>query len=442
MRPRLLVAMLLLAACFIACGDDNNNSGPGSPTPVPVFLGAPKSLQITGTTTFNVVGESRQLTASATFRNGAVRDVTRLAQWASSNPAIATVTAGMVKVVSLGQAQITATFRDLTSPAAVVSAAAPANLMSLSISGPREIAPGTTAQFTVNGTYSDGSTKDVSENATWNTFPTNILRSAGGGRIEALAAGDAQIFVNFDRRFVSTGVLAIPPGIFKVSGRVTDSSGGIENVEVRVLSGTGAGLAAKTDLGGNYALYGVAGDVRLSASAPGYEAQEISATITSHTSRNFALTTSSTSVDVSGQWAMTFRTSSACSSDWSPELRQREVTAAISKQGTRLTIRFLGPTVLTNFGSGTAQGRIAGTAFSMTLRFDDYYLIYSLMERINPTEWVAIRGSFEGTTNAPVTEIDGTFTGSFDYYVAAANATFPTGPVRTCAADPQVQLRR
>jgi hypothetical protein len=441
MRPRLFV-MMLLAAGFIACGDDNNNSGPPSPSPVPVFLGPPKSLQITGTLTFNFVGESRQLTASATFRNGAVRDVTRLAQWTSSNPAVATVAAGMVKVVSLGQAQITATYRDLTSPTVAVSATAPAMLMAISINGPQEIAPGTTAQFTVNGTYSDGSTKDVSASASWNTFPTNILRSAGGGRVEALAGGDAQIFVNFDRRFVSTRVLVIPPGTFKVSGRVTDSSGGIENVEVRVLSGTGAGLAAKTDFGGNYALYGVAGDVRLSASAPGYVAQEIAATITSHTSRNFALTTTSTSVDVSGQWTTTFRTSSACSNDWSPTLRQREVTAAITKQGTRLTIRFLGPTVLTNFGSGTAQGRIAGTAFSMTLLFDDYYLIYSLMERINPTEWVAIRGSFEGTTNSAVTEIDGTFTGSFDYYVTTASATFPSGPVRTCAADPQVQLRR
>jgi carboxypeptidase family protein/Big-like domain-containing protein len=440
MRPRLFV-MMLLAAGFIGCGDDNNNSGPPSPSPVPVFLGPPKSLQIAGTLTFGFVGESRQLTASATFRNGAVRDVTRLAQWASSDPAVATVAAGLVKVVALGQAQITATYRDLTSPAATVSATAPAILTSISISGPQQMAPGTTAQFTLNGTYSDGS-KDVSASASWNTFPTNILRSAGGGRVEALAAGDAQLFVNFDRRFTSTGVLVIPPGTFKVSGRVTDSSGAIENVEVRVVSGTGAGLAAKTDFGGNYALYGVAGDVRLSASAPGYVAQEIGATITSHTSRNFALTTSSTSVDVSGQWTMTFRTSSACSSDWSPELRQRQVAAAITQQGTRLAIRVLGPAVFTNFGFGTAQGRIAGTAFSMTLLFDDYYLIYSLMERINPTEWVAIRGSFEGTTNSSVTEIEGTFTGSFDYYVTAANATFPSGPVRTCAADPQVQLRR
>lgn len=441
MRPRLFV-MMLLAAGFIACGDDNNNSGPPSPTPVPVFLGPPKSLQITGTLTFGFVGESRQLTASATFRNGAVRDVTRLAQWASSNPAIATVAAGMVKVVSLGQAQITATYRDLTSSAAVVSAAAPATLSSISISGPQEMAPGTSAQFTLNGNYSDGSTRDVTTSGQWSTFPTSVLRHSGGGRFEALAGGDGSIFVSFDRRSTFARVLVIPPGTFKVSGRVTDPSGAIENVEVRVLSGTGAGLAAKTDFGGNYALYGVAGDVRLSASAPGYVGQEIGATITSHTSRNFALTTTSTSVDVSGQWTTTFRTSSACSSDWSPALRQREVTAAITQQGTRLTIRFLGPTVFTNFGSGTTQGRIAGTAFSMTLLFDDYYGIYSLMERINPTEWVGIRGLFEGATNSPVTEIDGTFTGSFDYYVTAANATFPSGPVRTCAADPQVQLRR
>ena len=440
MRPRLLV-LTVLAAGFIACGDDPNSLAP-SPTPVSPFLGSPTSLQVTGSLSFNFVGESHQLTASATFGNGAVRNVTSQSQWASSNPAVATVTGGMVRVVSLGDAQITATFRSFTSTPVVVSAKAPATLRSLTVSGPQEMAPGTNAQFTVNGRYSDDSTKDVSATASWSALPTNVLRSTGGGRVEALTGGDAQVFVSFDRQFTSFRVLVIPPGTFKLSGRITDSSGGIENVEVRVLSGTGAGLAAKTDFGGNYRLYGVAGDVRVSVSAPGYVPQEIGATVTSHTTRNFALTTSSTSVDVSGQWTMTFRTSSACSSNWSPELRQREIAANVSKQDTRLNIRFVGPAVVTSFGSGQSSGRIAGTAFSMTLAYDDYYGIYSLLERVNPTEWVAVTGTFTGEANSSVTAIDGTFSGSLTSYVTAASATFPTGTARTCEADPQVQLRR
>ena len=75
MRSRLLV-LIVLAAGFIACGDDNNNSPPPSPSPVSVFLGPPTSLKITGSLTFSFVGESRLLTASATFRTGAVRNVT------------------------------------------------------------------------------------------------------------------------------------------------------------------------------------------------------------------------------------------------------------------------------------------------------------------------------------------------------------------------------
>jgi hypothetical protein len=441
MRARFLV-VILLAAGFIACGDDADRSAPPSPSAVSPFLGPPKGLEITGPLTFNFVGESRQLTATATFRTGGTRNVTQQAQWSSSNPAIATVAAGRVTVVALGVAQITATFRNVTSPAAAVSAAGPAVLTSISISGPREIAPGTTAQFTLNGTYTDGSTKDVSANGSWNTFPSNVLRSDGGGRMAALTGGDAQIFASFDRRFTSTAVLVISPGTFKISGRVTDSSGSIENVEVRVLSGTGAGLATKTDFGGNYALYGVAGDVRLSVSAPGYVAEEIGATITSHTTRNFSLTTSSISVDVSGQWTMTFRTSSACSSDWAPELRQREIAATILKQGTRLSIRFTGPTIITSNGSGNAFGRIAGTAFSMTLFFDDYYQTFSLLERLNPTSWLSLAGAVEGDVNSAGTEIDGVFSGSFISYVTAANATFPGFNSRTCAADPQVQIRR
>jgi carboxypeptidase-like protein/Big-like domain-containing protein len=437
MRPRLLV-VLMLAAGFVACGGDNTLESPV----VPTFFGPPKSLQVTGELSFNFIGQSRQLTASATFANGQVRNVTSQAQWASSNPSVATVTGGLVRVVSYGETQITATYRNITSAAAGVSAKALPTLVSVSLSGPQEMPPGTTAQFTLNGNYSDGSSTNVTANTNWSTFAPNVLRHAGQGRFEALGVGEAQIFASYQSRFTSARVLVVPAGTFKLSGRVTDSSGPIENVEVRVVSGTGTGLTVKTDFGGNYALYGVAGDVRLIASAPGYISQEFTATVTNHSVRDVALTTSGDSVDVSGQWTMTFRTSSACSDTWSAESRQREITAAVTQTGTRLNIRFLGSTIARNTGAGDASGRIAGTAFSMTLFFDDYYRLYSLLERVNPTDWVGIAGTFEGTANPSGTEINGTFSGTFDSYVTLASSSFPTGPVRTCAADSQVQLRR
>ena len=82
--------------------------------------------------------------------------------------------------------------------------------------------------------------------------------------------------------------------------------------------------------------------------------------------------------------------------------------------------------------------RIAGPAFSMTLFYDDYYLDYSLMERISPTELVGINGDLTGTATS--TSITGELVGNFNYYQSSSN--FPSGIPRSCAADRQFELRR
>jgi hypothetical protein len=58
------------------------------------------------------VGQTSQLTAKATLSNGTTQDVTAQATWSSSNTATATVTSGgLLKVVALGGATITATYQ-------------------------------------------------------------------------------------------------------------------------------------------------------------------------------------------------------------------------------------------------------------------------------------------------------------------------------------------
>jgi hypothetical protein len=54
---------------------------------------------------------SFQLTATARLSDGTIQDVTRSAAWESSNTAIATVTGGVVSVVSDGEVDIRATYQ-------------------------------------------------------------------------------------------------------------------------------------------------------------------------------------------------------------------------------------------------------------------------------------------------------------------------------------------
>ncbi len=309
----------------------------------------------------------------------------------------------------------------------------PATLTSLSIAGPAEVAPGTTTQYTATGRYSDGTTRDLTTTASWNSF-TAPLRHVGGGRFQAFEIGDGRVNANVPGRSASFPVIVVTPGTFKLSGTIRDTSGTVENVVVEVTSGTGTGLTTKSTFNGRYALFGVNGVVGLRASAPGYTTQELQVTVDSHGVRDVDISPVSEPVDVSGNWTLVVTTSSACSEMWPAQARKREVAATVTQQGTRLTIRFPNAAQPSN----NNPARIAGPAFSMNLYYDDYYLDYSLMERISSTELVGINGDLTGTATS--TSIRGELVGNVNYYQSSPN--FPRGTPSSCAADRQFEFRR
>ena len=247
---------------------------------------------------------------------------------------------------------------------------------------------------------------------------TAPLRHVGGGRFQAFEIGDGRVNANMTGRSASFPVIVVTPGTFKLSGTIRDASGTVENVVVEVTSGTGTGLTTKSTFNGRYALFGVNGVVGLRASAPGYTTQELQVTVDSHGVRDVDISPVSEPVDVSGNWTLIVTTSSACSDTWPAQARKREVAATVTQQGTRLTIRF--PNAASPSNNNPA--RIAGPAFSMNLYYDDYYLDYSLMERISPTEWVGVNGDLTGTATS--TSITGELVGNIHYYQSSRRRTF------------------
>jgi len=308
----------------------------------------------------------------------------------------------------------------------------------LTISGPTQVAPGETARFTATARFGDGSTKDVTLGATWSAFPAGVVRLTNPGQFEVVAAGETRVQASYIRQFAPPQtVLAVPPGTFKLSGAVTDASGVIEGVVLEARSGGGA-KTTTTARDGKYAFYGVAGAVELLASARGYDPADVTFTVSEHTVRNVSLTTTATPLTLAGTWTFSLSASSPCSDSWPEAIRRLEEPTQISQDGTRLTFRFTAPTVQQSFVG--SFGRIAGTEFSLTINFDDYYLDYGLLERPNPTDWVGVFGTAEGTGSESA--ISGTFNGRFDYYITAANARFPQGVPKGCAADSSFTLKR
>lgn len=105
------ILAVALATC-LACGEDRptptappqgTGNPPAPPPPQPPAPAQPSSLALTGATSLQAVGETSQLTATATYPDGTTKDVTRDAQWTSSFPAIASIsTDGIVTARALG----------------------------------------------------------------------------------------------------------------------------------------------------------------------------------------------------------------------------------------------------------------------------------------------------------------------------------------------------
>jgi hypothetical protein len=107
--PAILAVAL---AAGLACGVDRTTptappqgtgNPPASPTPQPPAPVQPASLALTGSTSLQAVGETSQLTATASYPDGTTKDITREAQWTSTFPAIASIsTQGVVTARALG----------------------------------------------------------------------------------------------------------------------------------------------------------------------------------------------------------------------------------------------------------------------------------------------------------------------------------------------------
>jgi hypothetical protein len=156
---------LIVTALVAGCG------GGGDQGRDPI-LGLPAatlvSVAVTPATPSIAISAGQQFVAVASYTDGSSRDVTTLSAWTSATPAVATVTAtgGLATGVSAGTSVITATFSGKSGTA--VLTVRPATLLSIALSPlTPAINIATSQPFTVTGTFSDGTTRDVTALSTF-----------------------------------------------------------------------------------------------------------------------------------------------------------------------------------------------------------------------------------------------------------------------------------
>ena len=160
-----------------------------------------KSIAISPTTIATwSLGQTQQFTAIGTFTDSTTQDVTQTATWSTSNTAVATIVAsgtsgGLASSVSQGTITITAAASGVTAttqpftvgPAALVSIAiTPANA---------SIALGTNETFTATGSYTDGSTQNLTSAVTWSATPGTGMATFAANSSVATATAEGTVTI-------------------------------------------------------------------------------------------------------------------------------------------------------------------------------------------------------------------------------------------------------
>lgn len=132
-------------------------------------------------------------TATGTFSDSSTQVITTDSTWTSSDTAVATVgPEGVATAVAAGTTNITAAFGGMNGSASLTVSSA--TLKSISVAPPTAVlAPASTLSYTATGTFSDGSTANITDAVTWSSSATNVASISSFGQVTGQSAGTATI---------------------------------------------------------------------------------------------------------------------------------------------------------------------------------------------------------------------------------------------------------
>ena len=150
------------------------------------------SLSVTPATASIAKGTSRQFIATGTYSDGSTQNLTSLVSWSSSAGAATISAAGLATGEGVGAATITAASGAITA-SATLTVGQPV-LVSLAVTPANpSFALGTTQALFATGTYSDGSTLDLTGQASWSTGDGSIATISAPGVATSVAVGSTRV---------------------------------------------------------------------------------------------------------------------------------------------------------------------------------------------------------------------------------------------------------
>jgi hypothetical protein len=235
-RSRVLPTFPWTFSVALCCSFILASCGGGSKPPATL-----QSIGISPQSQTVAAGLTQQYNAIGIYSDGTSGPLTSVT-WATSNTAVATVsTSGLATGVKQGTATISAASGTVTGSTSL--AVGPPNLVSISVAPQSPSIPaGQTQQFTATGSYTDGSTQNLSS-VTWSSGTTSVATISTAGLATAVTTGTSVIEAA-DGSIVGSTTLTVAPSLLPPVSYIlgsTFASGGTnpEGVVVADFNGDG-----------------------------------------------------------------------------------------------------------------------------------------------------------------------------------------------------------
>jgi hypothetical protein len=304
-------------------------------------------------------------------------------------------------------------------PSALPPGTAAVTLVRIEIVAPASVEPDGSAQLTASAIKSDGSVENVTSQTQWSSGNAAVLQVSSAGVVSGAARGEATINARYQSQSATARIMVLPSGTFRLNGEVTNSGLPLDGVTVAVIVGTGEGLTAVTSATGAYALYGVAGRIRLHVKKAGFENRIEEVDVRENRAVNIEMSFDGDAGNLSGTYALALEVD-GCASAIPDNIRRRSYIATVEQDGSKLSVHLSGADFIVFNGRGDHFDGFVGHDGKITFAIGDafyyYYYYYSfigdfdLVERLSPTSALVVAG----TVNAASTSsgISGVLSGS------------------------------
>ena len=217
------------------------------------------SIAVTPANPSIAAGNTQQFTATGNFNGGKTQSLTPFVTWSSSAPNVATIaTGGLATTASTGTSSIGATINSITGSTTLT--VTPPVLVSITVTPANSSIPlGNTQQFSASGTYSDGSTQNLTSAVTWSSSAPAVatISNASGSQGLSTTVAMGATTITATSGTTSGATLFTITGGFVNTGSLNNARSGhtatlLNNQMVLIAGGTnnpgGSGALASAEL--------------------------------------------------------------------------------------------------------------------------------------------------------------------------------------------------